>query len=158
MGEVGPEQWDAEYRRTGRVIFRPRRRALLSRRVLLSWAVTIVPAVGTLDEWDTRGTWFYIRLIGILLLLATALTETTRILRGQPLLRIDTDGIHLGKHFAPWTSIAIIGAPVRSFWSDHVPIHLTDEDAGDLDIPRELVDDLPALAAWLTHLHTERNR
>ncbi|MFF1820982.1 hypothetical protein ACFVWG_27000 [Kribbella sp. NPDC058245] len=155
MGEVGPEQWDAEYRRTGRVVFRPRRRALLSRRVLLSWAVTIVPAIGTFDEWDTRGTWFYIRVVGILFLLGVAVAETTRILRGQPLLLVDTTGIRLGKAYVQWSSIATIGTPVKSFWSDHIPVHLTAEDADDLDIPREIVDDLPAFAAWLTHLHTE---
>ncbi|MFK4087325.1 hypothetical protein ACI2LF_24670 [Kribbella sp. NPDC020789] len=156
MGEAGVQNWDAEFRRTGHVVFRPRRRALLSRRVVLSWLVALVPLIGTIEDLGSRGTWFYIRAAAIVLLLAAALTTTTRILRGHPLLRIDTDGIRLGKNFVPWSSIATIGAPVNSFWSDHVPIHLITEDAADLDIPRDLVDDLPALATWLTTLHTER--
>ncbi|MFI5732085.1 hypothetical protein ACIA49_18320 [Kribbella sp. NPDC051587] len=157
MGEVGPEQWDAEYRRTGRVLFRPRRRALLSRRILLTWAVAILPSIGTFDEWDTRGTWFYIRVVGILLLLGSALAETIRLLRGQPILLVDTTGIRLGKAYVRWSSVASIGAPYRTFWAETLPINLTNEDWPDLDIPRDIVDDLSAFAGWLTHLHAERH-
>jgi hypothetical protein len=157
MGEAGPDAWDAEYRRTGRVVFRPRRRALLSRRILLTWAVAILPSIGTFDEWDTRGTWFYLRLAVILLMLGSALAETTRVLRGKPLLLVDTTGIRLGKAYVQWSSIATIGTPVSSFWTETLPIHLTNEDWPDLDIPREIIDDLPTFATWLTHLHTQRD-
>ncbi|TDD43679.1 hypothetical protein E1263_41500 [Kribbella antibiotica] len=157
MGDTGPDRWDDEYRRTGRVFFRRRRRALLSRQYLISWAITIVPAIGTFDDWDSRGTWFYIRVVGIALLLASAVHTTAQILRGAPALIVDTTGIHLGKGFVPWSAIATIGPPTSTFWNDRLPIHLTDEDEDAVEIPQDNVHDLPALTAWLTHLHTERH-
>ncbi|WP_405061474.1 hypothetical protein OG474_07450 [Kribbella sp. NBC_01505] len=154
MGELGVEAWDAEYRRIGRVVFRPRRRALLSRQMMLSWLVVVVPSVGTVADWDSRGVWFYVRAAIILLLLGTAVSSVVRILRGKPLLVVDTEGIRLGKGFTPWSAVATIGPPVKAFTSDHVPIRLTQGDS--FTIPRDHVDDLAAFTTWLTHLHTER--
>ncbi|GAB3948527.1 hypothetical protein GCM10029976_079880 [Kribbella albertanoniae] len=159
MGDTGAEHWDAEYRRTGRVVFPRRRQALYSRPVLLSWVVVIVPTIGTVNDLDTRGgTWYYIRAVCAVILLAGAVTTTVHILRGAPALIVDTTGIHLGTRFVPWSAVTTIGTPVSSFFSDRLPIHLTDEDGDEdeLEIPRDNVDDLPSLAAWLNHLHTER--
>ncbi|MFC9690276.1 hypothetical protein ACFTSF_17145 [Kribbella sp. NPDC056951] len=157
-GDAGPEHWDAEYRRTGRVVFPRRRRSLFTRQVLLSWVVVIVAAIGITDEFDTRGTWFYIRACIVALLVSGAVSTTAQILRGTPVLTVDTTGIRLGDDSTPWTAITTIGAPVTSFFSNHLPIHFTNEDGDDddLEIPRDNVDDLPSLAAWLNHLHTER--
>ncbi|MFB6724116.1 hypothetical protein ACFCV3_28315 [Kribbella sp. NPDC056345] len=158
MGDTGPEHWDAEYRRTGRVVFPRRRQSLYSWQMLLSWVIVIGPVFGTVNDWDTRGTWFYIRAVLGLILLAGAISTTAQILRGGPVLIVDTTGLHLGNNFIPWSAVTTIGTPVRSFFNSHLPVHLLDEDGDEdeLEIPRDNVDDLPSLAAWLNHLHTER--
>lgn len=158
MGDVGPEAWDAEYLRTGRVVFPRRRQALFSRQSLIGWVAVIIGATGALDDLYTRGTWFYIRATIVVVLLAGVVSTSVQALRGKPVLTVDTTGIRLGKKFVAWPAVTAIGTPVTSFFNEHLPVHLTDEDGdgGKLEIPRDNVDDLPALAAWLTHLHTER--
>ncbi len=157
MGELSVDAWDAEYRRTGRVVFPRRRRSLLGREVLFAWLLVILPGAGTINDLDTRGTWFYVRAVFLVIVFAAAVATTVKVLHGGPVLTVDTTGIRLDKEFAPWSAIGIIGAPVSSFWGDHLSIPLTDEDGDDeLDLPRDNVDDLPSLAAWLTHLHQLR--
>jgi hypothetical protein len=155
MGDLTVDAWDAEYRRTGRVVFPRRRRSLLGREVLFAWLLVILPAVGIVNDLDTRGTWFYVRVVFLVIVFGAAVSTTAKVLRGGPVLTVDTSGIRLDKEFAPWSAIGTIGAPAHSFWGDHLSIPLTDEDGDDdeLDIPRDNVDDLPSLAAWLTHLH-----
>jgi len=150
MGDLSVDAWDAEYRRTGRVVFPRRSRSLLGREVLFAWLVVILPGIGTVNDLDTRGTWFYVRVVFLVILFGAAVSTTAKALRGGPVLTVDTTGIRLGKEFAPWSAIGTIGTPASSFWGDRLSIPLTDDD--ELDIPRDNVDDLPSLAAWLNHL------
>ena len=154
MGDLSVDAWDAEYRRTGRVVFPRRSRSLLGREVLFAWLLVILPGAGTVNDLDTRGTWFYVRAVFLVILFAAAVATTVKVLRGGPVLTVDTTGIRLNKEFAPWSAIGTIGAPVSSFWGDHLSVPLTDDD--ELKIPRDNVDDLPSLAAWLTQLQRLR--
>ncbi|MET7277093.1 hypothetical protein ABZS29_02590 [Kribbella sp. NPDC005582] len=151
MGDLTVDAWDAEYRRTGRVVFPRRSRSLLVREVLFAWLIVILPGIGTVNDLDTRGTWFYVRVVFLVILFIAAVSTTLKVLRGGPVLTVDTSGIRLGKQFTPWSAIGSIGTPASSFRGDHLSIPLTDDD-DELDIPRDNVDDLPSLAAWLTHL------
>jgi len=110
MGDASAEVWAEELRRTGRVVFPQRPRAIAFRVVL--FVLPCVMAAKTFPDMRAEGG--FARSLGFLLvsLVIAGLGHlvwqaSTR----RPVLTVDREGIRFGRKFRPWTEIGAIGIP-----------------------------------------------
>ena len=92
MGNQDISAWDAEFHRSGRVIFAVRR-ALAFGGLVIVVTLAGVPIVSIVRDLDTRGTWFTIRVALLAVLLAACIALAVLILLGHPRVTVNATGI-----------------------------------------------------------------
>ncbi|GAA1685106.1 hypothetical protein GCM10009745_31960 [Kribbella yunnanensis] len=145
-GDLTVDVWDAEYRRTGEVVF-PVRRFPAVLRVVLIGALTLLQAASMATS-DQDVAWWVVD--WLLLALATAVLACClwQLATRRPTLVINAEGIRKGRKLLTWSTITTLdfsasssGLRVRS-----------DVPRKRLFIPRDNVRDLAMARAWLLHL------
>lgn len=151
MGDASAEVWAEELRRTGRVVFPQRPRALVFKALWL--ALSCVPAAVSFPDMLAEGG--FARVLG-LLVAATFIGGVGclvwQVITGRPVLTVDREGIRFGRRFRPWKEIGAIGIPTGPTPFMTIPLIPNDVWSKHLAVPRDNVKDLPALTTWLTEL------
>jgi len=157
MGDASAEVWAEELRRTGRVVFPQRPRAIAFRVVL--FVLPCVMAAKTFPDMRAEGG--FARSLGFLLvsLVIAGLGHlvwqaSTR----RPVLTVDREGIRFGRKFRPWTEIGAIGIPHGHGFARTLPIIPADVWAKDLTLRQDNVRDVLAFAHWLEEVLKEQRR
>lgn len=156
MGNQDIDAWDAEWHRSGRVIFAVRR-ALAFGGLVVVLMLAGIPIISVVRDLDSRGTWFTIRVALLAVLLAACIALAVLILAGHPRVTVDAGGIR----FAWWRRIS---------WSEFEDttlvapsglaapyLTITSARGTKLHIPQTNVEDLRAFAAWLAKLRTQHH-
>ncbi|GAA0622765.1 hypothetical protein HPO96_28090 [Kribbella sandramycini] len=157
LGEAGPEVWDAEFRRTGRVEFPIGKWAAATGGTLIAWTTALGFFTWRLTQvWSDGGFTVVYRSALVLFVLTMATRAALRVFRGANRLLVDTTGITLQGDSVPWHDITTIEPPRRPFL-DAQRVRVKSPDT-DLDITRAAVRNLPALTPWLQQLHAELGR
>ncbi|MFF1820763.1 hypothetical protein ACFVWG_25880 [Kribbella sp. NPDC058245] len=154
MGNQDIGAWDAEFHRSGRVIFAVRR-ALAFGGLVVALVLAAIPIVSVARDLDTRGTWFTIRVGLLAVLLAACIALAVLFLLGHPRVTVNATGIR----FAWWRQIRwseFEGTTLVTPNGAAAPyLTITSTRGTKLHIPQTNVEDLRAFAAWLTKLRTQ---
>jgi hypothetical protein len=157
MGNQDIDAWDAEFHRSGRVIFKVRR-ALAFGGLVIVLTLAGIPIVSVVRDLDARGTWFTIRVALLAVLLAACISLAVLALLGHPRVTVNATGIRFAWwRQIPWSEFegATLVSPTSSLAAPYLTIAST--RGTKLHIPQTNVEDLRAFAAWITKLHTQHN-
>ncbi|WP_328320928.1 hypothetical protein OHA70_23070 [Kribbella sp. NBC_00382] len=155
MGIQDIGAWDAELHRSGRVVFAVRR-ALAFGGLVVVLALACIPIVSVVRDLDTRDTWFTIRLAVLAILLTVCIALAILFLLGHPRLTVNATGIRFAWwRQIPWSELegTTLVTPTSSLAAPYLTV--TSTRGTRLHIPQTNVEDLRALAAWLTKLRTQ---
>jgi hypothetical protein len=157
MGNQDIDAWDAEFHRSGRVIFAVRR-ALAFGGLVVVLALAGIPIVSVIRDLDARGTWFTIRVALLAVLLAACIALAVLFLLGHPRVTVNATGIRFAWwRRIPWSEFqgTILVTPTSGLAAPYLTI--TSTRGTKLHIPQTNIEDLRAFAAWLTKLHTQHH-
>ncbi|MDX6281288.1 MAG: hypothetical protein QOH03_2359 [Kribbellaceae bacterium] len=155
MGIQDIGAWDAELHRSGRVVFAVRR-AVAFGGLVIGLALAGIPIVSVVRDLDTRDTWFTVRVAILAVLLAVCVALAVLVLLGHPRLTVSATGIRFAWwRQIPWSELesTTIVTPTGSLAAPYLTV--TSTRGTKLHIPQTNVEDLRALAAWLTKLRTQ---
>lgn len=156
MGDATAEVWADELRRTGRVVFPQRPRAVAFKFVWLALPC-IMMANSFPDMLEEGGFARILAFFMATLLVAGFGYIVWQAITGRPVLTVDRQGIRFGRRFMPWTDIGAIGIPQRPGLGT-LPIIPADVWAKDLTLSRDNVRDFHAFARWLEDVLKEQHR
>ncbi|WP_112241601.1 hypothetical protein [Kribbella monticola] len=158
MGKQDIEAWDAEFHRSGRVVFAIRP-ALAFGGLVVVLILACVPIASAVRDLDSRGTWFTIRVAVLAVLLAACGALAVLILLGHPRVTVNASGIRFAWwRQIPWSEFGgttLVTPASSSLAAPYLTIAST--RGSKLHIPQTNVEDLGAFAAWLTKLHTQHH-
>ncbi|TDU89409.1 hypothetical protein EV138_2975 [Kribbella voronezhensis] len=156
MGKQDIGAWDAEFYRSGQVVFAVRR-ALAFGGLVIALTLAGIPVVSVVRDLDTRGTWFTIRVALLAVLLAACSALAVLALLGHPRVTVNASGIRFAWwRQIPWSEFdgtTLVRPTSSSLAAPYLTI--TSTRGTRLHIPQSNVEDLGAFAAWLTKLHTQ---
>ncbi|GAA1685115.1 hypothetical protein GCM10009745_31970 [Kribbella yunnanensis] len=156
MGELGPAEWTAEFQRSGRVVFRLRRRpaALRAGVILLLLAPSNVFNIVEFADESTVG-----RIFDGFGLAAWAFIVggiTWQLVTRRPIVVVDTEGIRTGRKLMSWDAVGTAGIPTGPTILRSLPVLPADVWAKEIRILQDNVRDLTAFSAWLNGLRPHR--
>ncbi|MEV8375411.1 hypothetical protein AB0P21_21935 [Kribbella sp. NPDC056861] len=153
MGEAGPEVWDAEFRRTGQVVFPQRWRG-----VVFQLSITVVVGAVALFvtyqraggswgaiEWNVLGAAAGAALVGV------AGFSVWQLITGRPMVVVDSEGVSAGRgaRRIGWREVSTIVVRARQSISREVVLVPIDPSASPVTIRDNNVKDLDAFLRWL---------
>lgn len=155
MGNQDIDAWDAEFHRSGRVVFAVRR-ALAFGGLVVVLTLAGIPILSVVRDLDSRGTWFTIRVALLAVLFAACIALAVLFLLGHPRVTVNATGIRSAWwRQIPWAEFegTALVTPNSGLAAPYLTISST--RGRKLHIPQTNVEDLRAFAAWLTKLHTQ---
>ena len=152
LGETSPAVWSDELRRTGRVVFTLRPRAVRNGLCQMWLGLVVLQVVHWATPWSQGAG----RIIAVVLELSAVLAVTGwygwRLATRYPMLTVSYDGVQVGRaKYLLWADVGTIGL-VRGRRQFILPIVKKDLSGKDLTVSRMAVSDLRALATWLEDL------
>jgi hypothetical protein len=157
MGDATAEVWAEELRRTGRVVFPQRPRAMAFRLVLF-----VLPCVMAVDAFaNMREEGGFGRILAFLVVASVVAGLgfiVWQAITWRPVMIVDRQGIRRGRRLMLWTDIGSIGIPHGPGFVQTLPIIPADVWAKDLTLSQENVRDVLAFAHWLEEVLKEQRR
>ncbi|MFD7155827.1 hypothetical protein ACFV9C_14565 [Kribbella sp. NPDC059898] len=147
MGDASADVWDAELRRTGRVVFPLRRRVTLVTYPLLVLVLALQPLYLLLDgvQPDLVG-----NLIWAALFAGFIGTGLYRFIAQRPVVVVDQEGVRYGRRkYLPWGAVRGIGIVSGLPGGRSLLVHPWDMSAKSLRLFQQNVRDMPAFRHWL---------
>jgi hypothetical protein len=153
MGEAGPEVWDAEFRRTGQVMFPQRWRG-----VVFQLSITVVVGLVALFAVYRRagGDWGAIEWTALGGVAGAGLVcfagfSVWQLITGRPMVVVDAEGVRAGRgaRRIGWREVSTIVVRARQSSSREVVLVPIDASASPVTIRDNNVKDLDAFLEWL---------
>ncbi|MEU4604213.1 hypothetical protein AB0F43_14630 [Kribbella sp. NPDC023972] len=153
MGEASAITWADELRRTGRVVFTQRPRAVLSGLLRMWVPYAFAQWLSSSGRLGDDGPWIVV-LVVVLCVTITCWYGLELVIR-RPVLTVSQQGVQVRRRFLTWAEVGAIGIPrgFKAYWS--LPIIPRDTRGKDLVVNYTTVKNIPALARWLEDVSRE---
>ncbi|MGZ0151504.1 hypothetical protein ACXJJ3_30925 [Kribbella sp. WER1] len=157
LGDASAEVWDAEWRRSGRVVFPLRRRS-----TLLMFLFQILPAVVVLGSLLLGGAPAPGLVDALFLAPVCALVigiVIYRLVARRPVVVVDRDGIRHGRRrFLPWSAISGLGVVSGPPFDQTFLVIRQDLSTKNIRLRQQNIRNLPQFRHWLGTLLVEHRQ